>query len=230
MMTGILYQNIAEDIKKNILSGKYPVGKLIPTENELEKMYKVSKITIRKAVQLLVGEGYLVKKSGIGTTVISNSLFNKLSKARSFSSIVDENGDLDKKILEIKLVAPDGTPFKEDGNQEVLYIKRLYLLNQQPFIIFEHYLPNVGIKSELKDLRHKSLYKILQDSGQDVASFKDEFKAVNLNDEDQKLLNKSDTLAINRIRRGFDRFGHLIEYSLARYDTNKFPYEIEYEV
>lgn len=230
MMTGILYQNIAEDIKKNILSGKYPVGKLIPTENELEKMYKVSKITIRKAVQLLVGEGYLVKKSGIGTTVISNSLFNKLSKARSFSSIVDENGDLDKKILEIKLVAPDGTPFKEDGNQEVLYIKRLYLLNKQPFIIFEHFLPNVGIKSELKDLRHKSLYKILQDSGQNVASFKDEFKAVNLDDEDKKLLNKSDTLAINRIRRGFDRFGHLIEYSLARYDTNKFPYEIEYEV
>ncbi|WP_334329273.1 GntR family transcriptional regulator [Companilactobacillus sp. HBUAS59699] len=230
MIAGSLYQRVASDIKKNILSGKYEVGTLIPTENELEKMYKVSKITIRKAVELLVGEGYLVKKSGIGTTVISNNLFNKLSKARSFSSIVDENGSLTKKILEIKLVPPTGTPFENDINQHILYIKRLYSLNDKPFIVFEHYLPNVAIQEELKNLRHKSLYKILQESGHEIASFKDEFKAVNLDSANQQLLEKSDTLAIKRIRRGFDRFDNLIEYSLAMYDTNKFPYEIEYEV
>lgn len=230
MIAGSLYQRVASDIKKNILSGKYEVGTLIPTENELEKMYKVSKITIRKAVELLVGEGYLVKKSGIGTTVISNNLFNKLSKARSFSSIVDENGSLTKKILEIKLVPPTGTPFENDINQHILYIKRLYSLNDKPFIVFEHYLPNVAIQEELKNLRHKSLYKILQESGHEIASFKDEFKAVNLDSANQQLLDKSDTLAIKRIRRGFDRFDNLIEYSLAMYDTNKFPYEIEYEV
>lgn len=230
MIAGSLYQKVASDIKKNILSGKYEVGTLIPTENELEKMYKVSKITIRKAVELLVGEGYLVKKSGIGTTVISNNLFNKLSKARSFSSIVDENGDLTKKILEIKLVSSEGTPFEEDGKRQVLYIKRLYSLDSKPFIVFEHYLPNVAIQDELKDLRHKSLYKILQESGQEIAGFKDEFKAVSLSETDKKLLDKSDSLALKRIRRGFDRFDNLIEYSLAMYDTNKFPYEIEYEV
>jgi len=230
MIAGSLYQRIASDIKKNILSGKYEVGTLIPTENELEKMYNVSKITVRNAVELLVSEGYLVKKSGIGTTVISNNLFNKLSKARSFSSIVDEHGDLTKKILQIKLVSPKGTPFEESGKQQVLYIKRLYSLDDKPFIIFEHYLPNIAIQNELKDLRHKSLYKILQESGQEVASFKDEFKAVNLKDDDKELLGKSDTLALNRVRRGFDRFGNLVEYSLAMYDTDKFPYEIEYEV
>ncbi|APX71325.1 GntR family transcriptional regulator [Companilactobacillus allii] len=229
MITGTLYQNIAADIKKNILSNKYEIGTLIPTENELEDMYKVSKITIRKAVELLVSEGYLEKKSGIGTKVISNNLFNKLSKARSFSSIVNDHGDLTKEILQIKLVDPAGTPF-EESQQKVLYIKRLYSLDKEPFIIFEHYLPNVGIQDELKDLRHKSLYKILKDSGQDIYNFKDDFRAVKLGDDDKKILGTTDELAIKRIRKGFDRFENVIEYSVALYDTNRFPYEIEYEI
>lgn len=229
MITGTLYQNIAVDIKKDILSGKYEVGTLIPTENELENIYKVSKITIRKSVELLVSEGYLEKKSGIGTKVISNDLFNKLSKARSFSSIVNEHGDLSKSILQIKLVSPKGTPF-EESKQKVLYIKRLYSLDKEPFIIFEHYLPNVGIQDELKDLRHKSLYKILKDSGQDINNFKDDFRAVKLSAEEMSILDTTDELAIKRIRKGFDRFNNVIEYSVAIYDTNRFPYEIEYEI
>jgi Transcriptional regulators len=48
MVVEILYQKVADDIKKNILSGTYEVGSLIPTENELEQKYDVSKITIRK--------------------------------------------------------------------------------------------------------------------------------------------------------------------------------------
>lgn len=229
MISGTLYQKTAADIKKNILAGKYEVGTLIPTENELETMYGVSKITIRKAVELLVAEGYLEKKSGIGTKVISNNLFNKLSKAKSYSSIVNEYGDLSKTILKIKLVDPQGTPFAASG-QPVLYIKRLYALNKTPFIIFEHYLPNVGIQSGLKDLRHQSLYKILKDSGQDVHNFNDQFRAVKLSAADQKTLATTDEIGLKRIRQGYDRLGNLIEYSLAIYDTNKFPYEIEYEI
>ncbi|BDZ31989.1 GntR family transcriptional regulator [Lactiplantibacillus sp. WILCCON 0030] len=229
MINGALYQTTATDIKKNILAGNYEVGALIPTENQLEKMYGVSKITIRKAVELLVAEGYLQKKSGIGTKVISNNLFNKLSKAKSYASIVNEHGTLTKTILKIKLVSPTATPF-EASDQKVLYIKRLYTLNGQPFIIFEHYLPNIAIQSELKELRHRSLYKILKDSGQEINHFKDTFKAVRLDAADQKVLQSANGLAMKRQRQGFDRAGNLIEFSIAVYDTNKFPYEIDYEV
>jgi len=74
------------------------------------------------------------------------------------------------------------------------------------------------------------LYKFLKDSGQEINSFKDEFSAVNISVEDQKLLNKDDTLALKRIRRGFDNKGHLIEYTESIYDSNKMPYKIEYEI
>lgn len=231
MVAEILYQKVADDIKKNILSGVYQVDSLIPTENDLEEKYQVSKITVRKAVELLVTEGYLKKKSGIGTRVISNNLFNKLSKARSYSSIVKEHDQLTKKILKTTVIPAEETPLKgEFGNQNIVYIKRLYSLDNKPFIIVKHFLPNIAQSTETNSLQNQSLYKFLKDSGQEIKSFKDEFSAVNLDKADQELLNKNDSLALKRIRRGYDNKGHLIEYTESIYDSNKMPYKIEYEI
>lgn len=231
MVAEILYQKVADDIKKNILSGVYAVDSLIPTENDLETKYHVSKITVRKAVEQLVTEGYLKKKSGIGTRVISNNLFNKLSKARSYSSIVKEHDQLTKKIILAESLPAEQTPLKDDfQNQNIVYIKRLYSLDNKPFIIVEHFLPNIAQAEDVEDLQSQSLYKFLKDSGQEISSFKDEFSAVNLNAEDQKLLDKTEPLALRRIRRGFDNKGHLIEYTESIYDSNKMPYKIEYEI
>ncbi|KRK95571.1 GntR family transcriptional regulator [Companilactobacillus futsaii] len=231
MVVEILYQKVADDIKKNILSGTYEVGSLIPTENELEEKYDVSKITIRKAVEKLVAEGYLKKKSGIGTRVISNNLFNKLSKAKSYSSIVNESGNLTKQILKADILATKDTPVKaESTNKNIVYIKRLYLLDNKPFIIVNHYLPNIDVADELQSLKNQSLYKFLRDNGQEINSFNDEFSAINIDETDKKILQKQDNLALKRIRRGFDNKGNLIEYTESIYDSNKMPYKIEYEI
>mgnify|MGYP003364927962 FL=1 len=231
MVAEILYQKVADDIKKNILSGGYAVDSLIPTENDLEAKYNVSKITVRKAVEQLVTEGYLLKKSGIGTRVISNNLFNKLSKAKSYSSIVKEHDKLTKEILNVAAIAAEDTPLKGTfKNQNIVFVKRLYFLDNKPFIIVEHYLPSIDGPVEINELKNQSLYKFLKDSGQEISHFKDEFEAVNLNSADQKLLDKADSLALKRIRRGYDNKGHLIEYTESIYDSNKMPYKIEYEI
>ena len=73
-----LYYSIMETIKDSIINGVYPINSLLPTETEFEKIFNVSKITIRKAIDLLEKDGYVSKQSGKGTTVISNSIFNKL--------------------------------------------------------------------------------------------------------------------------------------------------------
>ncbi|GAQ01108.1 GntR family transcriptional regulator [Companilactobacillus farciminis] len=187
MVVEILYQKVADDIKKNILSGMYEVGSLIPTENELEQKYDVSKITVRKAVEKLVAEGYLKKKSGIGTRVISNNLFNKLSKARSYSSIVSESDNLTKQILKADVLSLEDTPLKNElTDRNIVYIERLYLLNNKPFIIVNHYLPNIDVTDELKNLKNQSLYKFLRDNGQEISSFSDEFSAINIDETDKK--------------------------------------------
>lgn len=64
-----MYQQIAEDIKKKIQTGEYKENEQIPTETELEKIYGVSRITVRKAMEILVGEEILIRKRRMGTFV-----------------------------------------------------------------------------------------------------------------------------------------------------------------
>ena len=111
-----LYLSILEVIKERIINGAYPLGSLLPTETDYELEFEVSKITVRKAIELLESEGYVVKQSGKGTTVISNSIFNKLSKGDSFSNILHKEGlKLRKEHTEIEVIKLE--PQEELGSQ-----------------------------------------------------------------------------------------------------------------
>ena len=57
-----LYLQVEADIRNSIMQKKYRSGQKLPTENELSEQYKVSKITIRKAMANLAKDG-LVKKT-----------------------------------------------------------------------------------------------------------------------------------------------------------------------
>lgn len=230
MGTKILYQKVAADLKRRILDGDYEVGGLIPSEGELERYYQVSKITIRKAVEVLVSEGYLEKKSGIGTRVISNDLFNKLTQTQSFTATVGQQGKLTKELIKIERVpaAPALLPSESQGT--MLRIKRRYLLDGKPFAVVDHYLPNTLVPTKLTALRHRSLYKILQENGQTITHFQDKFRAVTLADSERALLESQTPLAIRRERKGYDGHQRLVEFSIATYQTDVVPYQINYDV
>lgn len=66
---GAFYLDIKKDLLDKILSGVYQQGSIIPNEYELAEIYNVSRPTIRKAVQILVDEGYLEKRKKRGTIV-----------------------------------------------------------------------------------------------------------------------------------------------------------------
>lgn len=68
-----LYQQLVDSIKEQILSGKIKEGDKLMTEQEFSEAYNVSRITVRKAMEMLSDEGIVVKKQGIGTFVASKT-------------------------------------------------------------------------------------------------------------------------------------------------------------
>jgi GntR family transcriptional regulator len=64
-----LYVQLKDELADCIKHGTMLVGSQIQTEAELMKQYRVGRATVREAVALLVNEGYLVKRQGIGTFV-----------------------------------------------------------------------------------------------------------------------------------------------------------------
>ena len=83
-----LMQRLAEDIER----GKYPVGSRIPPEHELEALYKVSRVTVRRALSELTAEGLLEKKQGKGTFVSTPRISQDLKSIHSFHDACKLNG------------------------------------------------------------------------------------------------------------------------------------------
>ena len=62
------YQKVAQELKQHILQN-LSLNDRIPVEEDLEKQFGVSRITIRQAVALLISEGWLNRQQGRGTFV-----------------------------------------------------------------------------------------------------------------------------------------------------------------
>jgi len=63
------YRQIAEIIKRAILSGQYPPNTRIPTESELVETYEVARSTARRAVAALRDQGLVYTVPARGTYV-----------------------------------------------------------------------------------------------------------------------------------------------------------------
>ena len=63
------YVKVAETLKARIRDGQYQPDDLIPSAKKLEEEFKVSNITIRKALDLLTREGFVLPMRGVGTRV-----------------------------------------------------------------------------------------------------------------------------------------------------------------
>lgn len=139
---GPLYQQIQKILKDRILHGVYPLGSIIPSEPQLEKEFGVSKMTVRGAVQELAQEGYVQKKSGVGTIVMRNTAYQKLSKGKRFTELLVEAGHkLEKKLLSTSLVTNEtGTEEYSRYGPYCQRIERLYILDGQPYIHLVHFL------------------------------------------------------------------------------------------
>lgn len=82
-LTEAAYQTLAQDIRAAILQGRYAGGRL-PTEAELARSYGVSRQTVRRAFQDLVGEGMVTRVPGRGTFVAPRQPY-----LRQFGSVED---------------------------------------------------------------------------------------------------------------------------------------------
>lgn len=63
------YQKLHDDLLKQIKSGAYREGERLPTEKELSESYGVSRITTKKAYEMLNAEGYVFRRPGKGTFI-----------------------------------------------------------------------------------------------------------------------------------------------------------------
>jgi len=65
----LIYLQIAQMLEDDILRGVYHEEEQVPSTNELARAYNINPATAAKGINLLVGDGILYKRRGIGMFV-----------------------------------------------------------------------------------------------------------------------------------------------------------------
>ncbi|WP_188687897.1 GntR family transcriptional regulator [Pullulanibacillus camelliae] len=230
---GPLYLQIKNILKDRILHGVYKVNSLIPSEPQLEEEFNVSKITVRNAINALVQEGFLEKRSGKGTKVIRNTVTSKLYKGKRFTELlVDEGHALSKKWLKAEAIATaKDTPLYHLFGAQCLRIDRLYLLDERPYIHYTHFLSMHIDMTEASELGGQSLYDFIEEQGITLENFRDEFAVAKAPSHVEKALGLDKSIALlKRIRYSYNDVGTPIEYSEGYYNTELQHYVVNYDV
>ena len=86
------YYQLKDILVKNIQDGKWPPQSRMSSENELCEAYNVSRVTVRKAIDLLVQEGYVYTIKGKGTYVKGKYIEQPLTHFYSFREDLRSRG------------------------------------------------------------------------------------------------------------------------------------------
>lgn len=78
-----IFLQFAEEIEKNILKGIFEEESQIPSTTEVAIKFKINPATANRGVNLLVDEGIIYKKRGIGMFVATGAREKIISKRKS---------------------------------------------------------------------------------------------------------------------------------------------------
>jgi DNA-binding GntR family transcriptional regulator len=140
-----LYLQLYAILRKKIESGEWPIGTQIPTEEELCTMFNVSRATVRTSVLELVRQGYLMRQQGKGTFVYRNVVSDGIAMMTNLKELMFEGAaNFTTNVLARTVMMPvDGLDGKLEilPDKHIIYIKRLRLLDNEPFLLQETYVP-----------------------------------------------------------------------------------------
>jgi GntR family transcriptional regulator len=140
-----LYFQLYEILKKKIENNEWAVGSQIPTEEELCKMFNVSRATVRTAVLELARQGYLKRQQGKGTFIYKSTVSDGLTMLTNLRELLfEENLIPTTEVLARTVMMPvDDLDLKLEipEDKHIIYIKRLRLIDNEPALLQETYVP-----------------------------------------------------------------------------------------
>lgn len=224
------YIVISKTIREQIREGVYPIHSHLPDGRTLAKAYDVSLMTLKRALDLLVAEGYIIRRRGDGT-VVRDWKNKQLPHLYSLKGTYHDYGNsLASKVIKFEVARPsklvaDKLSLTEDDF--VYEIIRLRVLDGRPIIIEYTHMP-VAIIPGLKQCHlEKSIYGYIQeDLGRKVHSAFVKLSGVRPNalEQDEMDLTEQDFLMEIEQVGSLDNC-KVFEYSISRHLPDVFDFE-----
>lgn len=227
------HARLRETLRRRIEDGIYPEGSFLPTEAELCAEFGVSRYTVREALRRLTEAGYLQRRQGSGSAVISARPRGQFVHAMSsLSSLFQYAADTTFAIHGVEL-APPGPQHAEDlrGQQDRPWLVLRGLRSETPSgapicasTVFVH-ADFAALAAELPGLEGAIYRAIEQRFGVEVADVEQEIRALPMPPEAARALGSPrGAYAVRVLRRYLDAEGRLLIASVNFHPAERFFY------
>jgi GntR family transcriptional regulator len=229
-----LYIQIADGLLDQIESGELSPGDRLPSERGLSERLGVNRMTLRRALGLLEGQGLLVRRRGDGTYVAERKIARQAGQLVPFTRSMERRGyapgaqviTFEKRPaevaeaheLELSVLAP------------VYFVRRLRLLNQEPVMLERFTLPAQRFPGfEAFDLSDRSAYAVMEEEyGVAVVRARQSLEPVVASEYEAELLDVEPGAPLMLERRvGLDDKDQPVEFGRDLYRGDRFRFVTE---
>jgi GntR family transcriptional regulator len=224
-----IYIQMAQNLRQQIIEGRFAAGDALPSERELCSLMGASRVTVRKAIALLIDEGLLSRRQGSGTFVTPR-IQAPGSFLTSFSEDAEARGG---KTDTIWMEKAHGEASEEEARllelnpgADVIRLSRVRMADGEPLAI-EHAVVPADMLADIGSLGG-SLYRALAERGNRPISGHQKIRAALAGTVDARLLaiaEGSEILRIERLTRRAD--GRPVELTRSAYRGERYEFVSE---
>ena len=151
------YQQIAERLRDQISSGVLEPGHRLPSEPDLAAEYDASRNTVRLAIAMLINQGLVVSRQGLGTFVVESTrpftaLLSRISSPprehhASLSlpvvSPAEDESEMVRLLVETGAASPSVAEKLDVAQGEQVVVRRSqYFIGEVPWQLINSYYPS----------------------------------------------------------------------------------------
>ncbi len=160
-MRRIRYQEIASELRARAAAS--PAGSVLPSEAELSAEFGASRVTVRRALELVREEGLIAARQGFGWFVATEPVRQRLEHLGTIEDQLHDSGRRgERKVIEFAFDAPPERVRRILGVDQVLRVKRINLADGEPFAVVTVWCPaELGSSLSREDVERRPFYELL---------------------------------------------------------------------
>lgn len=228
------YLSIAQDIIAQIEDGTLRSGEQLMTENLLCEKYKVSRMTVNKALATLVNKGYIVRTAGKGTFILDQKV-TKYIGAKSSTSFSKDMQSIKTKpgaiLVDYRVIRASEVPnvlkqLELEEEDFLHYIHRIRTSDGVHIALSHTYIPCKYLPALDVTVLEHSLYEYLDKEYHIHPQALDyTFSALLPTHRQRELLQVDSCALLKSCHRSIIESGVLFEYTETYYAGNRYTYK-----
>jgi len=225
-----LYFQVAQHLEHMIESGELPMGTRLENETDLADRLGLSRPTMRRAIEYLVGRGLLVRKRGIGTQVVHTKITREVELTSLYDDLAKTGRTPSTKVVSFRTEAADEALAATLGiaaGTPVYVFERLRYADAEPLALMRNHVPGHLLPLTAADLEAQGLYNLFRANGMTMRIARQAIGARAATPAEARALGeKRGTPLLTMERSAYDEQGRAVEHGHHLYRASRYSFDL----